>query len=76
MLQVHWRARDGQKGQGKGRTGVSGDDVFVDVPPGTVVRTTDGQLVGELTEPEQVSWAMLCRDTVMMFQWLLCCRLG
>jgi len=31
----------------------------VDVPPGTVVRTLEGQLVGELTEPDQVSTCLL-----------------
>ncbi|CAN0343516.1 unnamed protein product, partial [Phaeothamnion confervicola] len=46
---VHYRATSGQNGQGKGRTGVGGSDVYVRCPPGTVVRDQDGRLCGELT---------------------------
>lgn len=35
---VHHRATDGQKGQGKSRTGTSGTEVFIPSPIGTVVR--------------------------------------
>lgn len=48
---VHFRATSGQNGMGKGRHGESGEDRFVRVPPGTVVRDVDsGGLVGELVE--------------------------
>ena len=46
---VHYRATDGQNGQGKSRTGNAGVDVFISAPIGTVVRDQDGSLCGELT---------------------------
>lgn len=39
--QQHFRAEDGQPGEGSNRTGRSGEDVEVAVPPGTVVRGID-----------------------------------
>ncbi|CAN0457148.1 unnamed protein product, partial [Ectocarpus sp. 12 AP-2014] len=50
---VHYRATDGQNGQGKSRTGNSGADVYVSAPLGTVVRDHEGVLCGELTEHGQ-----------------------
>ena len=50
---VHYRATDGQNGQGKSRTGNSGSDVYISAPLGTVVRDQDGSLCGELTHHEQ-----------------------
>ena len=47
--QVHVRARNGKNGQGKSRNGVSGDDLFIHVPLGTIVRDLKTQLfAGEL----------------------------
>lgn len=50
---VHWKALGGGRGQGKSRTGPSAQDVIVDVPPGTIVRTLDGTLAGQLIEHNQ-----------------------
>jgi GTPase len=42
------RATDGTHGSGKGRHGRTGEDVDVPVPPGTVVRSQDGEVLGDL----------------------------
>ncbi len=47
-------AQDGEHGQGKGQQGRSGGDVYVDVPPGTVVRDkASGEILADLTESGQ-----------------------
>lgn len=44
-----YSAEDGAKGQGSNRTGRSGDDLVLRVPPGTVVRDSEsGETLGEL----------------------------
>lgn len=45
---VHYRADDGSNGKGDSRHGFKGDDCFVFVPPGTIVRDEHGKLAGEL----------------------------
>ncbi|MHB1223146.1 MAG: GTPase ObgE [Gemmatimonadaceae bacterium] len=46
-----WVAERGQHGMGNNKTGASGGDVILPVPPGTVVRDTEsGRLVGEVLE--------------------------
>jgi GTP-binding protein len=50
----HWRASSGAHGQGKGRQGRRGEDIAVEVPPGTVVYDDDtGELVADLVEEGQ-----------------------
>jgi GTP-binding protein len=49
-----FRAQNGQPGEGRNKTGRSGDDLDVPIPCGTVVRDVDtGELIGDLTEPGQ-----------------------
>ncbi|MFO0093352.1 MAG: GTPase ObgE [Gemmatimonadaceae bacterium] len=46
-----WKAERGQHGEGSNRTGRSGDDIVLPVPPGTVVRDADtNELIGEVLE--------------------------
>ena len=49
-----WTAANGSHGSGSNRTGASGEDVILPVPPGTVIRDiTSGELVGEILEDDQ-----------------------
>ena len=46
-----WKAERGEHGKGKTKTGASTDDVYLPVPPGTVVRDADtGELLGEVLD--------------------------
>jgi GTPase len=50
----HFRARRGEHGRGRDRTGASGEDLVLDLPAGTQVLAEDGATpVADLTEPEQ-----------------------
>lgn len=47
-----WAADRGEHGQGANKTGSSGGDLHLPVPPGTVVRDLDsGEFLGEVLEP-------------------------
>ncbi len=47
-----YRAEPGQDGAGSNRTGRSGDDLVLHLPPGTVVRDVEsGEILGELISP-------------------------
>ncbi|MFN3928915.1 MAG: GTPase ObgE [Thermoflexus sp.] len=51
----HFRAENGRHGRGGRKTGASGEDLILDVPPGTVVRDAEtGELLADLTEPGQM----------------------
>jgi GTPase len=44
-----WKAERGEHGKGKTQTGASSEDIYLPVPPGTVVRdVATGQVLGEL----------------------------
>jgi GTP-binding protein len=46
-----WKAERGQHGKGKTQTGASGEDLYLPVPPGTVVRDAGtGEVIGEVLE--------------------------
>lgn len=52
--QTHFRAEDGGRGGGNNKTGRSGEDDVIPVPPGTIVREGEsGQVLGDLVEPGQ-----------------------
>jgi GTP-binding protein len=47
-----WKAERGEHGKGKTQTGASTDDLYLPVPPGTVVSDADtGQVLGEVLQP-------------------------
>ncbi|MBN1287301.1 MAG: GTPase ObgE [Anaerolineae bacterium] len=52
--QRHFKAASGKRGGNFNRTGASGDDLFVEVPPGTIARDADtGALIADLTQDGQ-----------------------
>jgi GTP-binding protein len=52
---THYGAPSGNRGEGSNRTGRSGEDLVLGVPPGTVVRdTATGEMLGELLEAEDM----------------------
>ncbi len=47
----HWTAQPGGHGKGKQKTGATADDLFLPVPPGTVVEDQEtGAVIGEVVE--------------------------
>jgi GTP-binding protein len=49
-----WKAENGAHGSGSNKSGKSGADIVMPVPPGTVIRDVDsGELVGEIIESGQ-----------------------
>ena len=52
--QIHFRAQRGQHGRGKNQYGKSGEDLYIPVPPGTMVYDAEtDELLADLTEPGQ-----------------------
>ena len=50
----HFKAENGQAGGTSNKTGRSGNDMLVEVPPGTIIRDADsGALIADLIEPGQ-----------------------
>jgi GTP-binding protein len=51
---THFKAQRGDHGRGKRQKGRQGDDVLIEVPPGTVARDGgSGEFIADLTEAEQ-----------------------
>jgi GTP-binding protein len=58
--QQSFKADDGRKGGGNNKTGKSGQDLVIPVPPGTVVYNDDtGEVVGDLVDPHEI--LVVCR---------------
>lgn len=52
----HFRAQNGKPGRGKRMNGRSGETLYVDVPPGTMVWDDEtGEFIADLTEPGQIA---------------------
>jgi len=53
--QVHFKAAHGKRGGSTDKTGRGGDDLIIEVPPGTVVRDAEtGELLADMIYPDQV----------------------
>ncbi len=50
--QNHYRAADGEPGGSNNMFGKNGEDVVIHVPPGTIVRTDQGEMLADLTESQ------------------------
>jgi len=54
MFRKHWRAKNGQPGQGANRHGASAKDLTIRVPPGTIIMDArEGHVLRDLVEPGQ-----------------------
>jgi GTP-binding protein len=50
----HWKAKKGEPGLGKKMSGLSGEDLVIQVPPGTLIYDADyGILLADLDQPER-----------------------
>jgi GTP-binding protein len=51
--QVHYKARHGSRGQSATKTGQSAPNVYIDVPPGTIVRDAEtNEILADLVRPD------------------------
>lgn len=49
---THWKAERGQHGKGSNKTGKSGEDLVLPVPPGTVIKIAGSdEVLGEVVKP-------------------------
>ncbi len=49
-----WKAQPGQRGGGKLCSGLSGEDLVIEVPCGTIIRLAEsGEIIADLTDPGQ-----------------------
>ncbi len=54
QYRTQWKAERGQHGRGSNKTGKSGADVYLPVPPGTVIRDLEtDKVLAELVDPGQ-----------------------
>ncbi len=49
----HFKAQNGQKGQGKNKSGLYGENLVLKVPQGTQIFSDDEELITDLMEPDQ-----------------------
>ena len=51
---THWKAERGQHGKGSNKTGRSGNDLVLPVPPGTVIQdAATGEILGEVIDADE-----------------------
>lgn len=46
-------AGDGQPGQGRNQTGADGSDLVINVPKGTIIKSMNGEILHDLSDPEE-----------------------
>ncbi|WP_115686021.1 GTPase ObgE [Corynebacterium senegalense] len=51
QFRPHLKAKRGNNGEGDHRNGARGEDLVLEVPVGTVVRSADGEILADLTVP-------------------------
>jgi len=49
----HLKGGRGEHGQGKNKTGMRGEDAVIRVPPGTILKSDEGEVIRDLVEPEE-----------------------
>ena len=49
----HLKGGRGEHGQGKNKTGMRGEDAVIRVPPGTILKSDQGEVIRDLVEPEE-----------------------
>ena len=61
-----FKAENGEKGAGKNMTGADGNNITIEIPQGTLVKDADtGQILADMTEPEQIYIAARDRKSVV-----------
>ena len=50
-MKREYRAKDGEPGRGQNQAGLNGDDMILEVPPGTIVKDESGEVILDLTVP-------------------------
>jgi len=51
QFKSHYKAKNGMHGQGKQKTGRNGDDLIIELPPGTLIRDADShQILKDITQ--------------------------
>jgi len=54
-MRKEWNAQRGQDGMGKCKSGKKGEDLTIQVPPGTIIKDTDlGLVIKDLSHPDQI----------------------
>lgn len=48
-----YRANDGEPGKGANRHGRDGDDIFLKIPPGTLLKSADGRVIKDFSEQQE-----------------------
>lgn len=49
----HFKAENGEHGKGRQRDGKNGEDLILEVPPGTIAKAEEGKIIGEILKDGQ-----------------------